>query len=296
MNRDDTASVGRTMKLLYCSDLHGDEVQYQRLNAVAGELCPDAIVLGGDMLPDDSALVPEQMGRMQPHFVTEHFRSAILRLKEASGQAEVLFIFGNHDWGSSVPAMEALAEEGVLSILDHKRPTAVGGVHFLGYPYTPPTSWYVKDFERLDEPGDRPPLLGGARWNSRFSRVGTHGAATLFENEVAIADDLAEMAAPPDPWVFVAHAPPSDCDLDCTYDRMPRGSRAVRHAIERLQPLLSLHGHVHESPRVSERVQECFGKTLAINVGQESAMLHCAEIEIDVAAGAVARFEHRQQS
>jgi Icc-related predicted phosphoesterase len=43
---------------------------------------------------------------------------------------------------------------------------------------------------------------------------------------------------------------------------IPVGSTAVREFIERHQPLLSLHGHIHES-RGAVRI----GRTLAINPG-----------------------------
>jgi Icc-related predicted phosphoesterase len=42
------------------------------------------------------------------------------------------------------------------------------------------------------------------------------------------------------------------------------GSTAVRAAIERYQPLVSLHGHIHESRGVVN-----IGRTLAINPGSE---------------------------
>ncbi len=46
------------------------------------------------------------------------------------------------------------------------------------------------------------------------------------------------------------------------------GSKAVRKAIERYQPLLGLHGHIHESPGV-----EKIGKTLIMNPGSEYSEL-----------------------
>ena len=42
----------------------------------------------------------------------------------------------------------------------------------------------------------------------------------------------------------------------------PVGSRSVRALIERVQPVLSLHGHIHES-RAATRI----GRTLAVNPG-----------------------------
>ena len=43
---------------------------------------------------------------------------------------------------------------------------------------------------------------------------------------------------------------------------MPVGSRAVREFIEQHQPIVSLHGHIHES-RGAVRI----GRTVAINPG-----------------------------
>ena len=42
------------------------------------------------------------------------------------------------------------------------------------------------------------------------------------------------------------------------------GSSAVYEALERYQPILSLHGHIHES-----RGEAKIGKTLALNPGSE---------------------------
>jgi uncharacterized protein len=42
------------------------------------------------------------------------------------------------------------------------------------------------------------------------------------------------------------------------------GSQAVREAIEHYQPLLSLHGHIHESRNVAR-----IGRTTAVNPGSE---------------------------
>ncbi len=82
--------------------------------------------------------------------------------------------------------------------------------------------------------------------------------------------------------VFNMHVPP----VDSTLDTCPKldvstdpptmitsggepvwfgaGSQAVRKAIEHYQPLLSLHGHIHESRNVIK-----IGRTTAVNPGSE---------------------------
>lgn len=47
---------------------------------------------------------------------------------------------------------------------------------------------------------------------------------------------------------------------------IPVGSSAVREAIERYQPLVALHGHIHESPGATH-----IGRTLCINPGSDYA-------------------------
>jgi len=282
--------------LLYTSDLHGSQAHYLRLLTVAEFLKPDLVVLGGDLLPDDSAIDPKVLGHGQPEYVRTQFRENIVNLRESSGCKDVLVIFGNHDWASSVPAMEELARADLVTILSHTRRVRVDGLSFLGYSCTPPTPWFVKDFERLDKPGDRPPLLGGACWNSRFSRPVHHGAEVLFEDVKTIAEELAVVRAPADPWVFVIHAPPLGTNLDRAYGNKSYGSQAVREALETHQPLMSLHGHIHESPTVSGSWRDQLGKTTAINPGQNSRSLCYVFAEIDVGAGKIVSVESGQQA
>ena len=80
-------------------------------------------------------------------------------------------------------------------------------------------------------------------------------------------------------------APAIDADLRLLHGGRalrPVGSTAVREAIERHQPLLSLHGHIHESKGALK-----IGKTLSINPGSayEEGMLMGALIQLDPQKG-----------
>jgi len=82
----------------------------------------------------------------------------------------------------------------------------------------------------------------------------------------------------PSSAVFTLHVPPSNSGLDSApmlkdggivtkgghTVMAPVGSTAVRKVIEQAQPLLALHGHVHES-----RATKMIGRTLCINPGSE---------------------------
>jgi Icc-related predicted phosphoesterase len=97
----------------------------------------------------------------------------------------------------------------------------------------------------------------------------------LYRRVCALADQVADM----DRCIFNLHVPPYDSSLDTapalTADlevvmsgsapkMIPVGSTAVREVIERYQPLLSLHGHVHESAGATT-----IGRTLSINPGSD---------------------------
>lgn len=89
--------------------------------------------------------------------------------------------------------------------------------------------------------------------------------------------------------IFNFHAPPYGTELDRAYklskDLVPSvhemvnvGSVAVLNAIKKYQPLLGLHGHIHES-----RAAQKIGRTLCVNPGSEysEGILHGVIITLD---------------
>jgi uncharacterized protein len=111
---------------------------------------------------------------------------------------------------------------------------------------------------------------------------------SLYRRYRALADRLEDPAMA----VFNLHVPPYDSGLDTANEvnadltlkyvggqprPVPVGSHAVRQIIEEVQPLLSLHGHIHES-----RGEVRIGRTLAINTGSEynSGHIHGAIVTL----------------
>jgi Icc-related predicted phosphoesterase len=93
--------------------------------------------------------------------------------------------------------------------------------------------------------------------------------------------------------IFNLHVPPKDATIDrasmLDKDFKPiirageiqmfgAGSVAVRNAIQKYQPLLSLHGHIHESGGMAK-----IGRTICINPGSEysDGILRGALMSID---------------
>lgn len=95
----------------------------------------------------------------------------------------------------------------------------------------------------------------------------------------ALIESMASKLRSPEKAVFNIHVPPYGSGLDIAplLDESlkpvivggdvatgPVGSKAVRAAIERYQPLVTLHGHIHESRAVTK-----LGRTTSINPGSE---------------------------
>jgi Icc-related predicted phosphoesterase len=106
-----------------------------------------------------------------------------------------------------------------------------------------------------------------------------------------IQDMLQKITAPPERVIFNFHCPPYGTPLDEAPELTEDldvvgagrslahvGSTAVREAIDEVQPLMSLHGHIHES-RATTRL----GRTLAVNPGSsyEQGVLLGAVLEVD---------------
>jgi Icc-related predicted phosphoesterase len=63
------------------------------------------------------------------------------------------------------------------------------------------------------------------------------------------------------------------------------GSRALREFIEQYQPPLTLHGHIHESPRESGYYAEQLGTTWSVNPGSEREHLNAVVLDTEDIAG-----------
>ena len=92
-------------------------------------------------------------------------------------------------------------------------------------------------------------------------------------------DTLARSLKDPERAIFNFHCPPYGTNLDAAPKldatlkpvmeggnliMAPAGSKATRATIERYQPLVGLHGHVHES-----RAAQKLGRTMCFNPGSE---------------------------
>lgn len=259
----------------FASDLHGRSDRYDKLvDAVARER-PAAVFLGGDLLPHPAAA---------PGFLTSVLVPGLERLRRRLGAEypRLFVILGNDDPRSEEAEVLDAARRGVWDYA-HDRRVVWGSLEVVGYACVPPTPFQLKDWERYDvsrqlEPGCVAPEDG---WHTvPPPEPRPHGAT--------IREDLERLARGADParTVLLAHGPPYRTTLDRaaldgrTVDHAPLdvhvGSVALRRFIQARQPLLTLHGHIHESARITGSWRERMGRThlfSAAHDGPELALI-----------------------
>ncbi|HMI81383.1 MAG TPA: hypothetical protein VK480_06300 [Solirubrobacterales bacterium] len=291
-------------RLFYAGDVHGSRVCWKKFVNAAAHYPADALIMGGDLT--GKALVPivregdgsysarvigeqrtartaAELDQMQEAISTNGMYPLIVDQEEARRLAA--------DAGHREEAMEEalLAELRLWVELADERLAGSG------------TKAYV--IPGNDDPWSIDAVLAAGTsvvaCDERVETVGPHELLSfgysnrtpwktpreLDEDEIyARLARLAEQLEHPGRAIFNIHVPPWESSLDTAYEvdeelryvtkggrphEVPTGSRAVRAIIEETQPLLSLHGHIHECRGVTK-----IGRTVAINPGSDYGSGH----------------------
>jgi len=291
LNQRDGVDVTRC---LFVSDLHGHTGRYETLWRVIAENPPDAVFLGGDLSPTG---LPGVASLTAAHrdFVDDYMAPGFERLRSGLGDRypAVFLILGNDDSPLDEPALLDRAGTGLWTYL-HGRHCRFGPYAVFGYAHVPPSPFLNKDWERYDVSRYVPP--GGVSPEAGFRSVPlpANGIryATIEKDLESLAGERAMENA-----VFLFHGPPHETCLDRVandgrmIDAVPLdlhvGSIAVRRFIERRQPLLTLHGHIHESARLSGAWRERIGRTWMFGAAHDGPELALVEFDLsDLAAAA----------
>lgn len=277
----------------FVSDLHGDETRYRKLFTAIARDRPSGVFLGGDLLPSGmfslAGLTP-----LHRDFIGGFLAPAFLALREelGEGRPEVFLILGNDDARAEEAAVLEAATRGAWEYA-HPRRLPFGSFEVFGYSFVPPTPFLLKDWERYDvsrfvDPGCVSPEEG-------------RRSVPVSEQEAryaTIVEDLRELAGgePLDRAIFLFHAPPYDSPLDRAaldgrrFEHAPLdvhvGSIAVRRFIEERQPLVTLHGHVHESARLTGEWRCRIGRTHALSAAHDGPELALVRFDPGAPEGA----------
>ena len=119
--------------------------------------------------------------------------------------------------------------------------------------------------EVLEEKGIS--LHGKKEKIGKFTFIGFGGGlighvGEFLSSEEKIRKTLLELMQGEKNVILLTHLPPFGTSIDSSHSGTPIGSKAVKEAIEKNQPLLHLCGHCHEAFG-----GEKIGKTTSINIG-----------------------------
>ncbi len=248
-------------KILYATDLHGRTNLYNKIFDYAKENSIEAIIFGGDITPWKTNFRLKMIIEMQSDFL-RNFLIPTLRTFRAEYYKDIFIMMGNDDCRINSPILENGEKEGLYKLM-HDRLNKIGEFNLVGYSFVPVTPFRLKDWEKYEDETKQIPL--GCIDLSLKNAVTTAGKI----NTGSIRQDFEKIKklSNPKETIYIIHAPPFDTALDICYDGTHCGSKSVRDFIEKEQPYLTLHGHIHESYKMSGKFKEKIGKTLAINPG-----------------------------
>jgi uncharacterized protein len=307
------------MKIFFATDIHGSEICWRKFLNAAAFYKADMVILGGDVTgkvmipiveyngywqvtirgesqriesrevladvqtqirnrgsypaivsPDELQYLSEQEGEVDRRFSVEMMHSLdrwldMADTKLQGGQIGCILNGGNDD----IFEIDEMIESSPSVTFAEAKVLDLGGFSLVSMGWTNPTPWDTFREAPEDE---------------------------LAQKIEAVARHVPDMGR----TIFNFHAPPFGTGLDDApaLDENLRpmhggavmkavGSVAVRDAINKHQPLLSIHGHIHESRGIKK-----MGRTLAINPGSVygDGVLQGAVIELDPKKAKVSRY------
>lgn len=234
------------MKLLYVTDLHGDTNKYEKILEIAVEKEINLIVNGGDMLPKQCHRHSEQ-----PQFIKGYLRDYFQRLQD-NGIA-YLAMLGNDDLLAVDKTFSSICGEfdNVHGIAGNR--VTVDGYEFVGMNYILDHPFGCKDRVITEShyiPQRQLSLVAGISNETDYDWIydWMEYSTTKLPYMCDILNKLPEPINP-QKTVYIMHMPPAGLRLgQLRYQDLDIGSVDIYEFLRKKQPLLSLHGHIHESP------------------------------------------------
>jgi Icc-related predicted phosphoesterase len=265
---------------LFVSDLHGKIDKYEKLFNFLKISSPDYVFLGGDLLPH----------RYLNNNFTKDFLVKNLRKLKSEMQnlyPKIFLILGNDDAKSEEEEIIHYSNEGIWEYINF-RFVELAKFRVYGYCYTPPSPFLLKDWEKYDvsryvDPGCISPEDGKRTVDisieeKKYSTI-KMDLDSLFGTQNINND------------IILFHGPPYKTNLDRAaldgkfIEHIPLdvhvGSVAIRKLIELKEPKLTLHGHIHESPRLTGNWMDNIGNTRCFSAAYDGKELAIIKFDYD---------------
>jgi len=287
-------------RLLFATDLHGSEYTFAKLLKVLDLWSPDALILGGDVAGKGLLPVLVTEGRARIRWMGEEHDVPLEEIEQYEARADQL---GFYPYRVDAEGLERLREDEEfkdrvfeelmmerwgewLERLEERCAELSLPAYVIAGNDDP---WALDELNAIEREwvkgadGKVLPLLDNWTLLSIGLANETPWQCPRDVSEERLADELNALADQVEDFGRVVaniHVPPYGSSLDIapeldtsfeppkpiTGSTVPVGSKAVTEFLKERQPLLSLHGHIHESPGKVD-----IGKTYAINPGSEFA-------------------------
>jgi hypothetical protein len=289
-------------RVLYGSDFHGSDTVFRKFISASIQYKADVLIVGGDvtgkaMVPvihqhqgnytgswfgkQETASTPQELEKIKKNISTVGFYPIVLEMEEAEE------LENNPDQMAKRFELEMCQRVREWMILAEEKLTPTGATLFFmaGNDDLASIDQVVSEFKHIHNPDmSHFEIKGGYEivGCSNANMTPWTCARDIEEDELtARLEILAGMIQYPETTIAVLHVPPFASGLDTCPEldknlkiiteggqvvMKSAGSTAVKSFINIVQPMLSLHGHIHESPGHVR-----IGRTLAINAGSEYA-------------------------
>ena len=276
-------------KCFFVSDLHGIESRYKKLFKAILHEQPSVVFFGGDLLPHTLQNLLADSNFPKGKFVNDFFKNNLVSLKQKMGKLypKIFLILGNDDIRIEEQNFINLQKEN-LCVYIHQKQVEYNGFQIFGYSYVPPTPFMLKDWEKFDvsrfvDPACISPLNG--------KRTVAVDESEIKYGTIQKDLDLLVKNQKLDKAVFLLHSPPYKTNLDRaaldgkSIDHVPLdvhcGSIAIKRFIKQRQPLLTLHGHIHESTRLTGAWQDKIFDTVCFSAAHDGKELSIVKFDLE---------------
>ena len=263
------------IKSFLVSDIHGNQEKYNKLFAKIQSDKPLVVFFAGDLYPSQKEIKKTKENFFDNYFLPK-FESLKLTMK--ASYPKVFIILGNDDPMVEEYKFSDNKFENLWTYL-HLRTIEFMGFNICGYSFIPPSPFLVKDWELYDvsryvDPGCIHPIDG-----KRFIDPKRDIEYSSIKKDL----DKLFLNLEMNNTIFLFHSPPYKTNLDRAaldnqfFDHVPLdvhiGSIAIKEFIETNQPYLSLHGHVHESTRITGKWKDEIENTISFNAANDDKLL-----------------------
>jgi uncharacterized protein len=288
------------LKIFHASDVHGSEKCFRKFLNTPKTYGADVIMLGGDitgkiLVPiveqEDGTYNTEYMGTLMTLKTRDELERITKLISDAGGYPHICTMDEYDKLKSDKTYLETVFKkliiqrvEAWITLAEERLKDSGVEVYIMpGNDDYPEIDTVLNRSTFIINPDGRAELIKGGyeMISSGYANMTPWKAPRDIPDEKLeeILEAMASRLNRPGYSIFSLHAPPYNTPIDLApqLDNTLKpvvaggevvmshvGSKAVRKIIEKYQPLLGLHGHIHESKGVVK-----VGKTLCINAGSD---------------------------